>query len=350
MNLFDFQGVAQSLRDSKTTHKDIQAALKRFGNKRVLLVGDLILDIYTECTAIGKTAKTPTLSVKRGKSNYYWGGSSLICNNLLELGASVTFIAVTGDDWGHEFFMKKSHPRLTSKFFKDPSRPTTLKERFWVDGYKLLQVDTVENHDIPIGIEDEVFGFLEASLKQHDILLIADNRHGTMTPSLIERAKGLSKKGNVPMVVDTQVSSRWGNLEQYFGVNMICINENEARFFLRDEKSPREKIREEIVHKLNPDRLIIKLKHEGTIGWDKTLGNFGFPAIPVNVVDPIGAGDSFLSAAALSFDHNTGLTTSMFLSNCSGAIAVTKMGTQPTTYQELTSFSLELMDRIGVAA
>lgn len=340
------QRLKECFAESATTRRDIEVALDRFGEKRVLMVGDLIIDIYTECSAIGKTAKTPTLSVKKGPSRHYWGGSSLIANNLLAMGGHVTLVAVTGDDWGHDYYAQRKHERLTSRFFKDKTRPTTVKERYWVDGYKLLQVDTVENHDIPKALEDEIYGTLEASAPHHDLLLIADNRHGTMTHGLIGRIKTLGQRTKLPMVVDTQVSSRWGNLEQYENVAMICVNENEARFYLRDERAPIEEIRERLVKTLKPERLLLKLKDKGMIGWDREDGDFWFPAIPVKPVDPIGAGDAFLSAAALSFDPQTKLPACMYIASCAGAIAVTKMGTDPSTYEEIRSLALQTLDQI----
>lgn len=348
MYSMELQQIRTCIQESGMTRKDIVAALERFGKKRVLLVGDPIIDVYTQCSAIGKTAKTPTLSVKKGTSNYYWGGASLIANNLFEMGGTVTFVAVMGNDWGYDFFSKKSHERMTNKFFKDETRPTTVKERYWVDGYKLLQVDVVENHDIPKELEDEVYRFLETMAGSYDFIFIADNRHGIMTPGLIQRCKQLSRANNIPLVVDTQVSSRWGNLEEYCGVSMICVNEHESRFFLRDEKVPIAEIRKRLVDLLKPERLLIKLKDKGMMGWDHQAGDFSFPAFPVKVVDAIGAGDSFLSAAGLSFDPQTKLMASIYLASCAGAIAVKKLGTDPTTFDEIRSFALEHLDLLEI--
>lgn len=330
------------------SRQDILQALERFGTKKVLVVGDLIIDVYTQCTAIGKTAKTPTLSAKRGATQRYWGGASLIANNILSMGGRVTLVAVTGDDWGHEFFAQKKHDRLQGKFFKDMTRPTTVKERFWVDGYKLLQVDTIENHDIPQALEDEIFGLLESTLRNHDLLMVADNRHGIMTKGMIERVKKISREKDIPLVVDTQVSSRWGNLEAYADVDLICVNEYESRYFLRDENLPLDEVRRRLIAMLHPKRLLIKLQDKGMMGWDAKLGDFQLPAFSVPVVDPIGSGDSFLSAAALSFDPQIKLLASIFLASCAGAIAVTKMGTDPITDDEIRSFALDQLKALAL--
>lgn len=344
MSAFQLHDVQEKVQAAGIERETVLAALDRFAEKKILLVGDLIIDIYTECTAIGKTAKTPTLSVKKGASKHYWGGASLICNNLLAMQGQVTFVAVTGDDWGHDYFRERKQAGFRGEFFKDTTRPTTVKERLWVDGYKLLQVDTVENHDISSELQTQIYDFLAAEIARHDVLMIADNRHGMMPHDQIQRLKALGEKTGKPIVVDTQVSSRWGNLEEYAGVSVVCVNETEARFFLRDERTPLPELMHRLVDILHPQRLLIKLKHKGVVGWDRAQGVFAFPAVPVNAVDPIGAGDAFLSAAALSFHPDTPLMVSMLLASCAGAVAVTKMGTDPSTFQEVRDLAIGLLD------
>lgn len=348
MSVLELQQVKEVVTQAGVTRQQIESALGVFAEQKVLLVGDLIVDVYTECTAIGKTAKTPTLSVKKGKSEIFGGGACLIANTLLALGAEVTFVSIAGDDWGYEYIAGLKHPRLKTCLLKDKNRPTTVKERFWVDGYKLLQLDTVENHDIPEPLEIEIASILDSHAPNHNLLMVADNRHGIMTPTLIQRMRDLQQRTAKPMVVDTQVSNRWGNLELYTGVGMICVNEHEARFYLRDERSPVEEIMHKMVASLNPSRLLVKLKNKGMVGWDRTAGLFNFPAFPVKSIDPIGAGDSFLSAAALTYAETIAPTTSMYLANAAGAIAVTKMGTAATTYEELETFVKTTLDQIGL--
>jgi bifunctional ADP-heptose synthase (sugar kinase/adenylyltransferase) len=302
------------------------------------------VDLYTFCTAIGKTSKTPTLSVKRGHTERFWGGSGLFARNLLGLGARVSYVTVCGDDWVRDYVSGEPHADLSLHLVVDPSRPSTLKERFWVDGYKLLQVDTVEN----AYVSPEIWGRVEVQAAECaedcNLILLSDPRHGLMTPELIARLKSLGRKHGKPVIVDTQLSSRSGNLEEYVGVDLVCANETEARYFLRDEGSDPRTILDKLYNQTGVDRVLLKLGMNGVMGYDRGRRFFQFPAIPVQAVDPIGSGDAFLSAAALTYAPDIHVMASVFLATCAGAWSVTQMGTVPLEWNAWNQFVEERLD------
>ncbi|MGB7171120.1 MAG: hypothetical protein WBD32_19095, partial [Acidobacteriaceae bacterium] len=67
----------------------LETILQRLNRRRVLLIGDTILDIYTYGTALGLSAETPTIVARRREVKHSLGGAALVARNLLELGASV---------------------------------------------------------------------------------------------------------------------------------------------------------------------------------------------------------------------------------------------------------------------
>jgi rfaE bifunctional protein kinase chain/domain len=338
--------IRDALERHETTREDVLDALGLLPGARVLLVGDFIADWYTYCTAIGKTSKTPTLSVKRGPTDRFWGGSGLFATNLLGLGAIVEYVTVCGDDWGAGYLMREPPANLSLHVVVDPTRPTTIKERFWVDGYKLLQVDTLENAYIPGSVHEQVAGAVAASIGGCDLVLTSDSRHGMMSPELIQFMKRICREHGKPLVVDTQVSNRRGNVDEYCGVDLICANETEARDCIRDERCGHDVLLDKLRDCLRVRRVIVKLGLDGLMGFDDREHAFRLPAVPVDVRDPIGSGDAFLSAAALTFRPQVKVMASMFIAACAGALAVTKMGTVPNTLAELTGFVERTLDDV----
>ena len=114
--------------------------IENFKNKKILLIGDPILDIYVYGTALGKSAETPTMVAKEERTEVSYGGSSLVVRNILELGAKVSYIAVIGNDEEAKHYNKFNHANLTNYFVVDKTRRTTIKKRFWIDGYKLSRL------------------------------------------------------------------------------------------------------------------------------------------------------------------------------------------------------------------
>jgi len=127
---------------------------------------------------------------------------------------------------------------------------------------------------------------------------------------------------------------------------MICVNETEARYFLRDEKSHVNDILNKLYEQVQVKRLILKLGLNGLIGFDIDQGFFQLPAIPVTTVDPIGSGDAFLSAVSLTYKPEIKLMASVFVATCAGSLSVTKMGTIPNNLKELTEFVEEKANEI----
>ena len=76
--------------------EDLKQIFNGFSKNNIMIVGDFILDVYTKCRALGKTSKTPTISVKKESSEYYLGGAGLFGNILSKAGCKVNLISLFG--------------------------------------------------------------------------------------------------------------------------------------------------------------------------------------------------------------------------------------------------------------
>ena len=116
---------------------------------------------------------------------------------------------------------------------------------------------------------------------------------------------------------------------------MISINDSEARDYLNDYHSQDTTIFKNLCKKLNFETIIYKLGAKGLMA--KNLENFyKFPALPINVIDPIGSGDAFLSYSAISKIIDADFHDNIFISSCGATlICYLKLGTSPITIKEL---------------
>src|SRR3972149_6635628 len=145
--------------------------IKSFKDKRVLLVGDTILDIYIYGNVVGQALDAPVPEVEEGKVNTFFGGNGLVASHILELGGHLTFITVLGADEDAKYYDSLVHPKLKKIFLVDNTRRTTVKRR-WYDGWKkLLQVNKVDNHDISVSLEKKLLGHIEREVKNVDVKL-----------------------------------------------------------------------------------------------------------------------------------------------------------------------------------
>lgn len=304
-----------------------------FDKKKVLLVGDTILDIYVYGTAIGKSLETPTIVAKENSKKLSFGGASLVARNLAELGANVDFVSVIGNDESAKYYDSFSHPKIKKFFVVDKSRQTTVKKRFWIDGYKLLQMDNLDNRDIDDKISAQLLEEVKNKIKQADLVVISDYRHGLFTTKIIEELKELAKANEKNMVVDSQISHRESMHHFYRDSYLVLLSEKEAKQL--DEKFVPTKSKdsfEGLKKVLGNSNICVKLGEKGSIALINGQC-FLTKAIDVEPKDTCGAGDAFIAALSLSGLENP--VESLCIANAWAGLSTTIHGTEPPKKQEL---------------
>jgi rfaE bifunctional protein kinase chain/domain len=317
-----------------------QQAIDLFASTRVLLIGDSIVDIYTYGTAMGLSAETPTIVARKKEATHTLGGAAFVCRNLLELGASVDFVTLIGADEEAACIRKFSAPQLVLRAIEDPDRPTTVKHRFWVDGYKLFQLDQRDDRDIPTVIADKVLAQVQEALPGVDKVIISDYRHGLLSAQLLERLLPLLHAANKSVYVDSQVSQNVSNHKLYSGGCIICLNLKEARCIDPSfEPRPSREAFTRLNEQLDTQRIIVKLGAHGSI-FQNGPRVTAIPAIQARVEDTTGAGDAFLSAFSLAALDDP--EASLKIANCWAGLSVEIHGTTPPKKSDLLQRIKEL--------
>lgn len=292
------------LRLENLTFNDLQSAIDRLGNVRVHVVGDTIVDSYTQTSMIGGQTKTPTISVRYEGQKNFVGGAGIVAKHLRAAGADVTFTTVLGDDRWREFVIEDlSLAGVKVNAIISSTRPTTNKNAIVCGGYRLLKIDTLDNRIIS---DHTQAAFLKAIRETPcDAVVFSDFRHGifnkTTTPSFVEAIpKGVFR------VADSQVASRWGNISEFVGFDLITPNEREARFALGDQDSVVRPLAYKLYEQTKSRYLILKLGDRGLIAYRKRPGIDDTPSFitidsfAYNVIDSVGAGDALLAYATLA--------------------------------------------------
>lgn len=326
----------KSLKDALTAMKDI----------RVHVVGDTIVDSYTYCTMIGGGTKTPTFSVKYESSVDYAGGAAVVAKHLRSAGANVEFTTVLGSDALKDFVLKdleeagvKTHPII------DKTRPTTQKNAFIATGYRLLKVDKLDNRPISPKILDHFKKSISES--PADIVLFSDFRHGIFSKGTIDPLVKSIPQGSM-RVADSQVASRWGNILEFNGFDLITPNEREARFALGDQDSVIRPLALSLFQKAECKCLILKCGARGSITYrscedlDSPRAFFTLDSFADKVVDPVGAGDALLAYATLALKATGSSVIASILGSMAAAVACEHDGNNPVAPEDV----IKLMNTI----
>jgi rfaE bifunctional protein kinase chain/domain len=328
-----------TLMDSEAlTYDALRQSLDRFRGQRVHVIGDTIIDSYVFCAPISSgSSKTPTLSVRFERQTDYAGGAAVVAKHLRAAGAEVIFSTVLGNDDMKEFILNDmAKCGIECRAVIDPTRVTTQKTAFIANSYRLLKYDRVENRPIVGKVLDELQETFATS--QADGFVFSDFRHGIFNRATIPALTERLPKGAL-RVADSQVASRWGNILEFQGFDLITPNEREARFALADQDSVMRPMALELYKRAGCKLLILKLGERGTLTYrwasDDVRAFFNLDSFAEDVVDPVGAGDALLAYATLSLVSGRGPVVASILGSVAAGIACEHDGNWQVTPGEI---------------
>lgn len=290
------------LEGEKRTFDDLKNALNAVKGMKVHVIGDTIVDSLTVTSMIGASGKTPTLSVRYEGKRDYVGGAGIVAKHLEAAGADVTFTTVLGQDDLAQFVrddIAKSGIHLND--IVDETRPTINKNAIVAGGYRMLKIDTLDNR----GISEQITKRIVRAIKETpaDAVVFSDFRHGMFNGESIPLLSDAIPDG-VFKVADSQVASRWGNILDFGGFDLITPNEKEARFSLGDQDTVIRPLGTRLFEEAKCKVLILKLGSRGSMTFREGGGElrtfFGLDSFADHVIDAVGSGDALLSYATLA--------------------------------------------------
>lgn len=322
--------IARFLEDFGKRHAaaDVLNWLEKARSLRLLCAGEAIIDEYAFCEAIGKSAKEPTLVVKKLDPELFIGGSLAVANNAASICERVGLVALLGRlDSRLALIRSKLRPGVRPVWAWRSDGPTVVKRRY-VESYhftKLLEV--YEINDAAPRPEDEAAWarVLARELPRYDATLVTDYGHGLFG----ERAlKALQEKAKY-LIVNAQANAGnigYHNIGVYKRVDLACLAENEIRMATLDRRGDVRRLMERLSRARGWKRLIVTRGKKGAIAYERGEGFSIVPAFAGLVKDRVGAGDAFLSVAGPLAAAGAPLEIALFLGNAAGAQAVATVG------------------------
>lgn len=326
--------LALLMRRADLTFDQLRDAVLDMRGQSMHVVGDSIVDALLRCEMIGTSGKTPTISVRRAGREEFVGGAAVVALHARAAGAEVQFSTVLGNDRAGALILRAMDAAGVRVWpIHEAARPTTIKEVVVVDGYRLLKIDTVDSRPI----SDSVLSRLSKQIAETPVggaVVFSDFRHGIFNPRTIPALTAVIPAGCI-RVADSQVASRWGNILDFQGFDLIAANEREARFTLGDQDSGVRPLAAHLYDEAHCGGLLLKLGARGILGFaagtDDTERSFVLDSFAAQVIDPVGAGDALLAYATLALAGGAGLPTAAILGSLAAAAECAVDGNAPVT-------------------
>lgn len=320
----------------KINSQKLEKIIKNFDNKRILIIGDLMLDeyIFGGTTRLSPEAPVPIVEVER--IDYVPGGAANAASNVRNLGDQTILAGVVGDDENARTLIKllKKNGIKTNGILKDPNRPTTLKTRIVSQGQHVVRIDKESSQPISKILEEKLLTFVKKVLKSVDIVLISDYAKGVVTPTISRAIINLAKKRNKKVLVDPKGE----DFSKYKGCFIVTPNlkETEAalKIQVKDLKSLPQAAKT-LLTQVNSKGVLVTLGTDGMALLERTGKYTAIPSAEVKVVDISGAGDTAMATFALSLAAGANFEEAMLISTYACSVVIGKIGTATTSRNEL---------------
>ncbi len=323
------------------TRSALAARVRDFRGKRVLVVGDVILDRYLWGRATRVSPEAPVLVVDVEREEFRLGGAANVAHNVASLGALPLLFGVCGTDLasgGLAGLLRERGVDPECGMISDAARRTTVKTRIIAHHQQVLRADEETRDALADSSRARLLERVEAALAGADAVILSDYGKGVLSPPLLDALlPELSRRG-IPTAVDPKEEQFF----RYKGVTVITPNLNEAA------QAWGQRIRNDVElaeagfglrEKLASRSVLITRGEAGMSLFDEE-GHTHIPTKAREVYDVTGAGDTVVATMGVALAARAPLAEACVLANHAAGLVVAHLGTAAATADDLIA-SLE---------
>lgn len=307
-----------------------------FSNRKILVIGDIILDEYIEGTVTRISPEAPVPILDKKQTYYRLGGATNVAKNLKSLGANVWIIGRIGEDSGGEIIKKLlvDEGINIDLLVHSPEVPTIVKTRFICDNHTLLRVDYEDKRSLGIEFTNTLIEDLDRHVKLFDAIIISDYKKGVVVSKWVRHLCELKQQYGKIVTVDTHST----NVEAFRGATCITPNRTELEAMSYPCRVPDVEnavmAARNLMREYQIESFLVTLSEVGLVSVTPNTEKY-IPATCKELVDVTGAGDTVIAAYTLALTAGYTPADAAALANKAAGIVVSKMGTATVTLEEL---------------
>lgn len=318
------------------TERVLQDILVTLSGKRVLVIGDVMLDeyIWGEVQRISPEAPVPVVEIRR--RTFVPGGTANAAANVVSLGGRAWLGGVVGRDHQAATLCEtlKQCGIDADGLVSDDTRPTTTKTRIVAHGQQVVRVDTEVRAPLRSELEEAILRWVAHRLTDADACILSDYAKGVVSARVAEECIRMARQGGKPIVVDP----KGAQYAKYRGATLITPNVREAEQALHcaiDGDADMENVGQRLVALLAGTAVLITRGSQGMTLFREGSRPVHIPAAARTVFDVTGAGDTVVGMLAMALAAGASLEQAAHLANRAAGHVVSKVGTATVTIQEL---------------
>ena len=315
-------------------------ALKAMSGVPVLIIGDMVADVYLDGTIARISREAPVLVLEQREERVVAGGAANVASNAATLGGASYAVGVCGTERSGDALLAVLRANgVRTAFVRADAHPTITKTRIIAGGratvsQQIVRVDREWHTPLDAETEEALLERIRELLPQVRGVVLSDYGSGTVTERVRRLVITEARKRGIPSMVDSRY-----DILAYEGIGYVKQNDAELAAALERELSSEEEIRaagHELRERLSADGVLIT---RGDKGMTLFLADGSATDIPVSdhseIFDVSGAGDTCVAVMILGLAAGVDALAAARLSNVASGIAVRKRGTATVAAAEL---------------
>jgi len=305
----------------------LEQLIARFRGRRILVVGDIILDRYVWGDVERTSPEAPTPVVRLREITAGLGGAANVVANLAALGAKASLVGIVGKDEeaGEIRARLKAIGASAAGLVVVPARPTTVKTRIVSMGQQLLRLDREQTSRLDPLSGEKIVASFEKALASAEAVILSDYDKGVLETRRCQLLINMARTAKVPVVVDP----KGAEYRKYRGATVMKPNQKEAQAATGlkvDSPAALAQAAQVLLETVQSRAMIISRGGQGVSVFEKGKPPVHIPAQARQVYDVTGAGDSLVATLALSLAAGATMAEAAVLGNAAGSIVVGKLG------------------------
>ncbi len=324
--------------------------VRGFRGRRVLVIGDVMLDSYLEGTAARLCSEGPVPVVRKTGEQRLPGGAANTAANLTALGADVLLLGVVGNDPAGGLLRATLRSlEIDDRWLvEDEAAETLHKLRVLADGQYVVRFDEGgARGPRRTRAERRLLATLGRVFPRCDLVVVSDYGYGAVSDAMIARLRELraAREAECPLLIDSKELQRFRRAS----ATVVTPNHLEAQLAATEWSGDRhapplrtdvrlphmEEVGRRLLAQLDCARVAITLGAQGVLLMDRDTPPLHVPAHPATHANDVGAGDSFAAAMALALGSGADAAMAARLGVDAAGIAVTKRWTAVVSHHEL---------------
>uniref|UniRef100_A0A7V3ZX67 D-glycero-beta-D-manno-heptose-7-phosphate kinase n=1 Tax=candidate division WOR-3 bacterium TaxID=2052148 RepID=A0A7V3ZX67_UNCW3 len=309
----------------------ILEAIEGFKNLKGIVVGDLMLDVYSFGTVERISPEAPVPIVRVERDEFRVGGAANVASNLRALGAEVMVAGLVGEDFEGEMLidLMESKGIRVEMVGVVKGKRTIVKNRIIARGQQLLRIDWEDLKERGGKIRKKILENVIIQSKNADFIIIEDYNKGFLDGFMY---RTIIASSSAPVFIDPKFE-HYSSMKNAFLVKPNFEEFRKATGIAKFRGNFGRSV-ETFRKKLNIKNLVVTKGEEGMYISNGDAINH-IPSLRRKVFDVTGAGDMVISLLALGMCSGLSLFEASILATIGAGIEITKLGAQPVTKEEL---------------